>query len=326
MPFIAWLPEAEPGPFARALDQNLGGEVALVTGEGLEGREAVDALVYGVPSAEHLDACPRLRAVVIPYAGVPERTRMLVAERAGLHLHNVHHNAAPTAEMAITLMLAILKRVRPFDRALRDGDWRPRYEAPESRTLQGLRVLILGMGAIGVRVARTCLAMGMRVEGIRRVPRPCSDLPEVVVHGVEDLHARLAEADVVHVCLPATPETDGVLDAAALACLPEGAALINVGRGRLVDQHALYDLCASGLLAGAGLDVWWNYPRDVAARAETLPADVPFHMLDNVVLSPHRAGLTVETEALRAEHVAHVLRQLARGEEADHRVDLGVGY
>jgi phosphoglycerate dehydrogenase-like enzyme len=102
--------------------------------------------------------------------------------------------------------------------------------------------------------------------------------------------------------------------------------LVNVGRGPIVDEAALYAALRDGTLYAAGLDVWYNYPADEAARAHTPPSDYPFHELDNVVMSPHRAGSSVETEALRMVHLARLLNAAARGEPMPNRVDLEAGY
>jgi phosphoglycerate dehydrogenase-like enzyme len=111
-----------------------------------------------------------------------------------------------------------------------------------------------------------------------------------------------------------------------LARLPRGAILVNVARGDVVDEEALYDALASGHLGGAGLDVWYRYPESEEARAATLPARRPFHELENVVLSPHRAGHGRGTEAARAAHLARLLAAAAGGEAIPHRVDLDRGY
>ena len=321
-----WLPGQDDDGFLEALHASVGASVRLVVRA--EAPDNARVLVRGVPDAEQLDACPHLERVVIPYAGVPEKTRDLVAERDGLALHNLHHNAAPTAELALALLLAALKRVVPHDRDLRRGDWRRRYAAPETTTLEGRRALILGYGAIGRRVARGCRALGMSVTGVRRrAARSAGDASDGVrVEGVDALDALLPQADVLVLCLPLTAETRGLLDADRLARLPREACLVNVGRGALVDERALYDALRDGRLDSAGLDVWYRYPRAEEERADTPPSVHPFHELENVVLSPHRAGLTRQNEPQRARALAALLRAAAAGDAVPNRVDLELGY
>jgi phosphoglycerate dehydrogenase-like enzyme len=283
-----------------------------------------DVLVDGTPDRARIEKSVGLRALVIPYAGVPRATRELLREFPAVAVHNLHHNAAPTAELAIALLLAAGKALVPLDRALRRHDWRPRY-APERRDdflCAGRTALVLGYGAIGRRVAAACRGLGMQVMATRR-SGPCAGPDEVF--GPDALDSLLPRARALFVCLPSTGETDGLLDAARLALLPDGAVLVNVGRGPIVDEAALFGELESGRLA-AGLDVWYRYPEDEEARADTAPATQPFHELENVVLSPHRAGLCAETERLRAEGLAEMLNGAARGEPMPHRVDLDRGY
>ena len=257
---------------------------------------------------------------------MPEQTRSLLAERSEITLHNLHHNAAPTAELAITLMLAALKRVVPHDRDLRLGDWTRRYETPETTTVDGSHALILGYGAIGQRVARACRALGMTVTAIRRSGGESVNEAGVSLYGPEDLQLQLGYAEVLFLCLPLTFETRGLIGAAELGRLPPGACLVNVGRGELVDEEALFRALDDGRLDSAGLDVWYRYPKRKAARSYTPPSAYPFHGLDNVVLSPHRAGLTQENEPLRARHLATLLNAAAAGTEVGNVVDLALGY
>lgn len=276
--------------------------LALAVGEGFG---EVDVLVAGRPDAGHLDRVGR--ALVIPYAGLPARTRALLLERPALAVYNLHHNAQAVAEGALALLLAAARRVVPMDRALRERDWRPRYGPDPAVPLAGRTAVVLGYGAIGRRVGRMLEGLGMAVIGVRRgEPWP------------------LERADVLICALPSTPETRGRLDAAALARLPEHCTLVNVGRADLIDERALYRALADGRLHGAGLDVWYRYPRSPEERAP--PSDCPFHELDSVVMSPHRTGHGAWVEEARARALAEVLEALASGGEPPSRVDPSRGY
>jgi phosphoglycerate dehydrogenase-like enzyme len=311
MALDVFLPRPPGGGFLEDLEARLDPEVRLTT----ETPESCPFLVEGRPSAEQIEG---REAVIIPYAGVPRPTLELMRKHPGIALHNLHHNAAPTAELAVALLLAAAKRIVPIDRALRSGDWRPRYVETRAFLCEGKTALVLGHGAIGRRVADACRALGMTVLAVRR--RPSTE-----EYGPEDLRNLLPRADALIICLPWTEETDGLLGAPELARLPEGALLVNVARGPVVDAEALFLALREGHLA-AGLDVWYRYPENEDARARTFPANQPFHELDNVVLSPHRAGHAQETEALRARHLAAMLNAAARGETMPHRVDLEAGY
>ncbi|MCB0152684.1 MAG: hypothetical protein KDE01_34130, partial [Caldilineaceae bacterium] len=216
--------------------------------------------------------------------------QQLLQQYPNVDLHNLHYNDVATAEFALALMFATAKFVVPLDRLLRQGDWRQRYTGAPSLLLSGRRVLILGYGAIGRQIAPVCQALGMQVRGVRRrVPHaPVED--GVELFAADQLPALLPETDVLICVLPQTPETVGLIDAAELAALPKGAIVINVGRGPVINEEALYNALHAGRLAGAGIDVWYTYPHGEEERGHTLPSRFPFHELDNVVMSPHRGG------------------------------------
>jgi phosphoglycerate dehydrogenase-like enzyme len=315
----------QPGPDALAhLRANLETEICLTFGSDLPVPADYHILVAGRPQREHLTASPNLRALIIPWAGLPEATRDLMRDFPHITVHNLHHNAMPVAEMAITLMLAAAKLVVPLDRALRGHDWTPRYHHPDPTILlEGKTALILGYGAIGQRVAHLCRALDMQVMAIRRhVVASSAD----EIYPPNALHSLLPKANVLIICLPQTPETTGWIGERELALLPPGAVLVNVGRGPIVDEAALYHALREGTLHSAGLDVWYNYPADEASRPYTPPSACPFHELDNVVMSPHRGGGSDETAMRRMRHLAALLNAAVRGDEMPNRVDLQAGY
>ena len=301
--------------------------VDLTVGPSVPAPADLDILIAGRPQREQITASPNLRALIIPWAGLPESTRQLMLEFPHIAVHNLHHNALPVAEHAMALLLAAAKFVVPMDRSLRTGDWTPRYQPNPSLLLHGRTALILGFGAIGQQVARLCRGLGMDVVAVRRSSRPSSAAGSgIALASPEALHTLLPRADVLIICLPHTPETDGLIGADELALLAPGAVLVNIGRGPIVDEGALYHALREGKLYAAGLDVWYNYPADEASRAHTPPSAYPFHELDNVVMSPHRAGGSTDTERLRMQHLAELLNAAARGESMPNGVDLEAGY
>jgi phosphoglycerate dehydrogenase-like enzyme len=319
-----------PQPPDRAyLDQlmaQLDPAVRLTTGSDQPPPPSTSILIAGRPTREALSAGPGLRTLIVPWAGLPPETRAMLAEFPDIAVHNLHHNAQPVAEMVLTLLLSAAKLILPFDRLLRQNDWRSRYRPSPARLLAGKTALILGYGAIGRQVAGYCKALGMRVLATRRRPIEEPDGPADQVHPASALADLLPRADALLVCLPHTPATNGLIDRQALALLPQGSILVNVGRGPIVDQSALYIALQNGRLHAAGLDVWYNYPPDEASRSRTSPSDYPFGELDNVVMSPHRAGSTAESNTLRMTHLANLLNAAAAGQPLPNRVDLAAGY
>lgn len=273
----------------------------------------VDVLVWGVPTVEGLTSVVQGGTLVIPYSGVATATRERLAARPDLRVFNLHHNADLVAEHAVALLLAASRRLVPHHRAMVSGDWRGRWSEDDSPPLRGAPAVILGYGAIGRRVGEALTALGMTVHGIRRH------------HGVEALERLLPHARALIVAVPLTPATTGLLDARRLDLLPAEAVLVNIARGAVCDEVALYEALRDRRIYGAGLDVWWRYP-DAEHRHDTPPAECAFHELDNVVCSPHRAGHGAETEELRTAHLAEVLADLAQGRTPASRVDPTLGY
>ncbi len=209
-----------------------------------------------------------------------------------------------------------------------NDDWRPRYAGGAAVSLEGRTALVLGYGAIGRRVARMCRGLAMNVLATRQSITGAARDEYAEVHPAGALPALLPSAQALIVCAPLTDETRGLIGARQLALLPAGAILVNVGRGPIVDEAALYAALTSGHLHSAGIDVWYNYPRRDWLRRFTPPARYPFGRLKNVVLSPHRAGDLggEETEQARAEALAAILNALACGDQPPNRVDVERGY
>ena len=302
----------------------LSSDVTLTTGDDANFIDGTELLVGANPTPAWLES-PSLRAVIVPWAGVPEKTRDLLREYPHITLHNLHYNAHQTAEMAVTLLFAAAKFVIPLDQKLRTGDWSPRYEPNRAFLLHGKTALILGYGSIGQIVGQILKAVGTKVIGMVRtgaLQRPFAD----EIHPPSALPTILPRANFLIITLPLTDETKGLIGEKGLALLPNDAILINVGRGPIVDEAALYDALTTGKLAAAGLDVWWNYPKGEETRTNTFPSNYPLQELDNVVLSPHRGGGVRERDETWAAALAEMINVFAKGEEMPNRVNLEIGY
>jgi phosphoglycerate dehydrogenase-like enzyme len=284
-------------------------------------RDAIDVLIDGRPGPL-LDG-RRLAHVIVPWAGFPPSLREALLERPHLKAYNAHYNAPFVAQHALALLLAAAQRLVPIDAALRRGDWGDRARPERSRHLAGGEALLLGFGAIGRHLAPMLRGLGMRVSALRR--RPAGDEDGVRIIGPTELAEALGRADALLVSLPASPATVGLIDREALARMRPDALVVNVGRGSVIDEDALYDALASGRLAGAGLDVWWRYPDGPEAQVATPPATRPFWALPNVVLSPHRGDATDASERARVADVCATVRAIAEGRERS-RVDVEEGY
>jgi phosphoglycerate dehydrogenase-like enzyme len=303
-------------------------EIRFNQNKSIPTQAAFEILVHPTPTAEWLEASPNLRAVVVPWAGIPEKTRNVMRNYPNISLHNLHHNNFNTAELGFALLLAAAKHVLPMDHALRNDDWGPRYQPTKAILLRGKTALILGFGEIGQALANYCLGMGMRVIATKRNPDQSDHQwdQNVTVHPPDDLDHLLPSADVLLIALPLTDETENLIDKKQIALMPKGSILINIGRGTIVNQYAFYEALKNGHLRAGGSDVWYNYPDADHDRSSTPSADVPFGELDNFVLSPHRGGMVEGVEKQRAEALAMLLNAANRGDEIPNKVDLNLGY
>lgn len=309
------------------LKANLHPSISLTAGDEIPPDKDIQVLVTGRPEKKHIDQCPHLQALVIPFAGIPEETLKLMKEYPSVAVYNLHYNASLVAEMAMALLLAAARFLLPCDRALRANDWDLRYNPPPAMMLDGKTVLILGFGEIGQRVGRVCHALGMRVWGIRRNPHKRAELDyPAEVFGLDALEDLLPHTHVLVVALPGTHETEGLVGEAQIRRMPPGSILVNVGRGAIVEQSALYHALKDGHLRAAGIDVWYNYPMHKKDRRNTPPADFPFGELDNIVMSPHRASFTTDSETVRMQHLAPLLNAIAAGTADAQRMNLDLGY
>ena len=310
-----------------ALAARLTDGISLRYGDKVPDPADYEILIAASPTRELLEASPRLRALIIPFAGPPRPTQDLLRQYPHLAVHNTPYNAVPTAETALALMLASAKFIVKGDGELRRNDWTLRYSARPQLLLEGRTVLILGYGRIGRHVAPVCKALGMNVIGVKRTLRPEDRTdPSATVYETGELRALLPQAQVLLITLPETPETVGLIGQDELARLPRDAVLVNVGRGAVVDEGALYTALAEKKLAAAGLDVWYRYPKTEAERTTTAPSSFPFHELDNVILSPHRAGWLGAEDESRMVALAEMLNAVAAGEPLPNKVNINLGY
>jgi phosphoglycerate dehydrogenase-like enzyme len=306
---------------------------ALVPGHEVSRESHPDAemLIEGRATREQIEACPNLRFVVIPFAGVSKAMVELASDFPRLTLHNLHHNAPETSELALALLFAAAKQIVPIDQAMRKHDWSPRYAPESALLLEGKTCVLLGYGEVGRRIGQAVRAIGMETLVIRRNPVGSHE------YGTGELREVLPRADVLMVTTPLTDETQGLIGQDELAAMPHGAILVNVARAQIVDEEALYLALKSGKLHSAGLDVWYRYPREdnsavpgyfsqPASAFNTPPSDYPYHELPNLVMSPHRGGATAGTEDRRVRHLGQIIEAAAAGEPVPNRVNLDLGY
>ena len=226
-------------------------------------------------------------------AGVDSPFFVQLMER-GIRLTNSSGaTASPIAQTTILYMLALSRNVRAWFQHQEKHEW-ARQEFAE---LDGARLAVIGMGPIGIEIARLGVALNMNVEAIRRTPTGSEPCP---TFSFDQLHSVLARADWVAVALPLTDNTRQIFNAETFAIMKSGAHFVNVGRGELVDEESLVAALQSGHLAGAALDVF---------ATEPLPSDSPLWDMDNVIITPHSSSASAQS-GLRSEDI--FLKNLAR--------------
>ena len=230
----------------------------------------------GPVTAAVMDAAPSLRVVARHGVGVDD-VDVAEAQRRGIVVTRAPgSNTRAVAEHTLALLLALAKDLPLLSAQVAGGDWR-RAET-KVRDVAGLRLGLVGCGAIGQAVARLATAFGMAVAAFDpALPGGAGIMP------MASLHALLARSDVLSLHLPLLPATRRMIGAAELAALPWGAIVLNTARGGLIDEAALLQALGSGHLAGAGLDVFKDEPPPAAHSLRRHP---------RVICTPHVAGVT----------------------------------
>ncbi len=282
-----------------------------------------DAVIGARIPKDFLRNAVDLKYFIIPFAGIPKQDRYILDEYPDLTIINSHFNARYVAEHAFALILASAKRLMPIHEKHKKGDWTPRYEHKLSVSIQGKTLLILGYGHIGKEVGIMGKSFGMRVEAIKRSSSEDHDIDFLGTN--KDLHSRLAKADFIVITLPLTDETKDYLGEEEFNIIKDNAHIVNVGRGPVIDEKALYEALKAGKLGGVALDTWWVYPPDEDSRGSTMPSKYPLDDFDNVIFSPHRASHVEGREKKRMESIGDILNTL-ESEDIMDEVDKRWGY
>ncbi len=272
----------------------------------------IDVLVSMAFTREMAVAAPRLRLVQVPGAGLDRIDRGALAP--GTALANAYGHDVGIAEYVIGAMLAVTRTFCRVDADLRRGRWDSVWSGapvPLWPELAGKTLGIIGYGRIGQAVARRALAFDMDVLAIRRDASRPDPHRLAFLRGPAALDEVLGRADYLAITLALTPDTRGLIGAPQLARLRPTAVLVNVARGEVVDEDALYDALHRRVIAGAALDVWYRYP---SGEAPTHPGHRPFHELPNVLMTPHVSGWTEGMMDARAGVIAENIHRTARGE------------
>ncbi len=253
-----------------------------------------------------LDTNPAIQWVQLPFAGIEPFVDVLDHEHVWTCGKGVY--AEPVAEHALALALGGLRGIGRYAR-------RDAWSEPYGKNLLGAHVCLLGGGAITRSLVRLLLPFGAYLTVVRNRQEPIPGVAEVLA--LDDLHGAISEADVVVLALALTPETEHIIDAAALRAMRDDAWLVNVARGRHVDTEALVTALSEGVIGGAALDV---------TDPEPLPDHHPLWSLDNAIVTPHVGNTPEMGIKLLWARVRENVERRVRGEEPLGLVHVDLGY
>jgi phosphoglycerate dehydrogenase-like enzyme len=277
----------------------------------------VDILVSNHWRAEYPPA-PRLRFVQSVATGI--ELIELAALPRGVAICNAFGHETAIAEYVLMTMLVWSHRFREIEADFRTrSSWRASWVesgAPHGEIL-GSTIGIVGLGRVGQEVARRAAAFGCHVIAANRSPRRAKGSVEQV-YPLSELDRMLPVCDFVVLSTALGPETEKLIDASRLELMKRSAFLVNIARGAVVDEDALYRALRDRRIGGAALDVWWQYPN--AAEPERRPSRHPFHELPNVIMTPHCSGWTEGMVARRWAEVAGNINRFVRGEPLENVV------
>lgn len=275
---------------------------------------------------EFIQKSSNLRMIQTFGAGIDRVDLDAVKERGNIILCNNHVNSAEVAEFAISLLLAVAKNLIPSDRELRSGNWVHRWGGPvPNLEIRNKNVLIIGFGHIGVDIAKRLKSFDVTITAATR--SGTSSNAGLVDHVVSigEVKQSVEQSDFVILSLPLTDESAGLVDKEFLSWMKPTSILVNISRGQIIDEQALYKALKEKRIRGAGIDVWWRYPSQWRGTAIP-PSDVPFHELDNIVVSPHRAAYSAEIERELFLFAAKNILRFIGGETPLNIVNLERGY
>lgn len=269
-----------------------------------------------------------IELIQIPWAGV-ENLDFNLLKDYDIPVCNSHSNALAVAEYAVGLLLGIAKKIPYHDNLLRNGDWnRVKKEERNSETqyssyIYNKTIGFIGYGNIGKSIARLMKGFNPKIMAI--VSDRTKKYDEVDFIGDnKDLDYVLENSDYLVVATALTDETRGMLNKKNLVKMKDTSYLINISRGRIIEEEALYHILENRLIAGAGIDTWYNYPK--TSKDVTYPSKkYDFHKLSNIIISPHRAA-QIDGEFTYLDDALENIKRFNKDKDYINRLNIEKGY
>lgn len=289
-----------------------------------------DIIIGWRPTKALLDAAKRLKLFINPGAGVQHLTDVFrqLSRTRQVTLVNGHGNSYFTAQHTVALLLALMNKVVPHHNWMVQGEWRKGDKDAASVPLRDMNVGLLGYGAVNSKVHRFLSGFDVEFHALRSDWSKLAETPPtpLVKYGSGELDRFLKAIDILIVSLPLTPKTEGMIGKREFELLGPDGLFLNVGRGAVVDEESLYNALRDNVIAGAALDVWYNYTPTADEGGHTSPYNHPFHKLDNVILSPHRAASPFRDLRRWDEVIENISRFAAGRTDLLNVVDIEAGY
>lgn len=270
------------------LKQEFPNETFLTTDDGSRSEliKNADAIVCGRISEDEINSSSSLKVIFVPFTGLNNFPLQLIKQKS-IFLSNTHANAPYVAEHAVAMVLALLGNINLFHNDLKQGKWNRDNNQGLWTSLRNKNIGILGFGHIGENIAKILRPFECKIYGLRK--SSTAEIPQFVHEISTNLRFVVKQSEIIFVCLPLSAETKHIINAEILSEM-KGKYLINIGRGETISEEALYNSLKNGILHGAALDVWYNYPKN--NPEPVFPANFPFWELPNVLISPHKSSQT----------------------------------
>jgi phosphoglycerate dehydrogenase-like enzyme len=286
----------------------------------------VEVVIGGTFGKVDLEQARKLKLIQIPFAGVDKLDFSLYKNYPDIFICNIHANKNAVAEHAFALILALAKNIVINDRDLRLGRWHGFSTKESTIQLQGKSLGIVGLGSIGWEIAKIGHALGMKVFALKRKIEDedlkKKDILEFLGEK-KDLEKVIKESGFNVIAVPLTKETSGLIGEKELK-LMKGKYLINISRGSVIREEALFKSLKECYLAGAAIDTWYQYPS--SEQKEVPPSKYDFQKLNNVVMSPHTAGYTDRALDENIKSVFDNIVKIYYGEEPENQIDTELEY
>ena len=282
------------------------------------------------PSEPLLEAAETLRLFIFPGAGVQHlvdwfRTK---GKTRNITLVNGHSNSVFVAQHVVALLLGLMNQIVPHHNWMVEGEWRKGDVDAKTIPLHGRTIGLLGYGAINQKVHQLLAGFNVNFAALRRHWETSgASLPtRITKYTPSQLDDFLDEINILIIAVPLTQATEGIIGMEELERLGPQGLVVNVARGRVIDQSALYQALAQKVIAGAAIDVWYTYQPDADKNGRKYPYGQPFHTLDNIVLSPHRAASPFDDLNRWGEVVENITRFVKGRKALLNVVDVARGY